>query len=630
MPERFSPLQLEAVEIAPEEAVAPEVLNQGWQGLLATHCLDLLEDALPGWLRRQRWFGAKSRTIQSARVLDWVELPNAEAADETDPSSKGDSESAAIPPALFFIEVAYEGNPADVYQLPLAFSMGAEAEEIAQKAPQSVLATLEFPMGLAVLHDATIKEDVRQRLLRLIEKNATLALRSTKSAQTVSEGGEASVKSASTGKGDGAESKRHLQPRESPSAGSAEPVHGRIDARASSSFSGGNGSRILASHVGSAEQSNTSIVYGNRLILKLFRRLQPGENPDVEIGSFLTEVAHFRHIPRFLGEIAVTQPGGKRTTAAMLQGLVINEGDGWQWFLRQLAEFFAVVAALPVPAGLASAALGEGCELPSEIREYAGVSPGAAALLGQRTGEMHLALASPTDDPAFAAETLTAEDLAQDAVRIEAQVVSALETLKLKIATLDGAMTDDAAKVLSRRVELLGRARALANMKASGQRIRIHGDYHLGQVLRTLGAQAGDGAEAGDFVLLDFEGEPARPLAERRQKQSPLRDVAGMLRSFSYVAFAGMERHLKGNPGAASEATRISAWSSCWENAVSGEFLRAYRQALAANPALLPEPEQVRALLDAYMFEKALYELLYELNNRPAWLRIPLAGILAL
>ena len=520
--ELASPTVLEAAEMESDEAVAPEVLSRGWQGLLATHCLELLESALPGWLRRQRWFGAKSRTIQSARVLDWVELPMAEPAEGSNLRVGEDSEGKAILPALFFIEIAYEGSPADVYQLPLAFSTGAEAEEIGQKAPQSVLATLEFPMGPAVLHDATIKKDVRLCLLGLIERNATLALKSTASSHGVAADADASVESAGSGKGDGAASKHHIS-HGAPSAGSADSVHGEIDAHASSVFSGAGRSRICDSRVGSAEQSNTSIVYGDQLILKLFRRLQPGENPDVELGRFLTEVAHFPHIPPFLGEIAVTQPGGKRTTAALLQGLVQNEGDGWQWFLKQLAEIFHSVAALPVPLGLPSPVFGAEYELSKEIRDRAWMSLEAAALLGRRTGEMHLALASPTDDPAFAAEPLTAEALAQDARRMEAQVVAALEALKLKIATLEGAITDDAALVLSRRVELLGRARAIVDVKASGQLIRIHGDYHLGQTLRTSRAKAGDGAEAGDFVLLDFEGEPARPLAERRQKQSPLR-----------------------------------------------------------------------------------------------------------
>ena len=550
---------------------------------------------------------------------------------------KIDSETTAIPPALFFIEIAYDGSPADVYQLPLAFSTGAEAEEIASRAPQSVLTTVAFPMGTAVLHDATINEDVRQCLLWLIERNATLALKSAASGalepsglQSVPPGAEATAESPSASKGDGSGSKHHLQPRESPSAGGTGPLHGQIDAHAASGFSVPESSLILASRVGSAEQSNTSIVYGDQLILKLFRRLQPGENPDVEIGRFLTEVARFPHIPPFRGEIAVSQPGGKKTTAAMLQGLVANQGDGWQWFLARLAEFFRAVASLPVPPISPAPVFGEECDPPARMREHARTALEAAALLGRRTGEMHLALASPTDDPAFAAEPLTAEDLAQDAYRIDAQVVSVLEALKLKIATLDETITDDAALVLSRRAELRRRAHAIMNVIPSGQRIRIHGDFHLGQTLRTRGPKAEDGTTPGNFVLLDFEGEPARPLAERRRKQSPLKDVAGMLRSFSYVAFSGLDQYLRGNPDAAGDAARLSAWSVCWQNAISAEFLRAYRSTMAAKPALLPSPSQAQSLLNAYLFEKVLYELLYELNNRPAWLRIPLAGILAL
>ncbi len=640
-PEPLWPTQLEAAdslaEIAPDEAIAPEALSHGWQGLLATHCLDLLEGALPGWLRKQRWFGAKSRTIQSARVLDWVDLPIDEVVEGESPSALSNSETKEIPPALFFIEIAYQGSPSDVYQLPLAFSTGAKAEEIVSHNPLSVLATVAFPMGPAVLHDATLQEGVRQCLLQLIEQNATLALASTASgamdpaaAHAAAAGSESPGDSASVGKGDGTASKLHLQPRESPSAGGDVPQHGQIAAHASSAFSSIEHSPIPASRVGSAEQSNTSIVYGDQLILKLFRRLQPGENPDVEIGRFLTEVARFKHIPPFLGEIAVTQPGGKKTTAAMLQGLVSNQGDGWQWFLGRLTEFFRAAAALPVPPTLPALVFGGECDPPGEIRKHAGASLEGAALLGRRTAEMHLALACPTDDPAFAAEPLTAEDLAQDAHRIELHIVSSLEVLKQKIATLDDATTDHAALVLSRRAELLGLAHAIKNLTASGQRIRIHGDYHLGQTLRTHGPMAEDGTQPGDFVLLDFEGEPARPLAERRHKQSPLKDVAGMLRSFSYVAFFGLNQYLKGNPHALGDAERLSAWSVCWQNAVSSAFLRAYRETLTANPALLPPPLQAQSLLNVYLFEKALYELVYELNNRPAWLRIPLAGILAL
>jgi len=646
VPAPLSPEQLEAgeapaqfapIQIAPVDAVPPEVLRQGWPGLLNTQCRGLIEGALPGWLKRQRWFGAKSRIIQSATILDWVELSRIEQTDGEKAPKSNNSGTGTVPPALFFIEIAYAGSPTDVYQLPLAFSMGAEAEEIATRAPQSVLATLAFPMGTAVLHDATIQAGVRQCLLKLIEKNATLALESTSArpgaeagSRATPAGGEAAGDSPGADQGDGSASKRHLQPRESPSAGGGVTFHGRIEAHASSAFSGIERSRLFASRVGSAEQSNTSIVYGDHLILKLFRRLQPGENPDVEIGRFLTEVARFQHIPPFMGEIAVMQRDGKKTSMAMLQGLVSNEGDGWKWFLGQLAEFFPAVASLPAPPEARAPSFGEEYELPREICKHAAASLEAAALLGCRTGQMHLALATPTDDPAFAAEPFTAEDLARDARRIEVQIVSALEALKQKIATLEDPITDHAALLLSRRVELLGRARAITSVEAAGQRIRIHGDYHLGQTLRTHGLVSKEGTNAGDFVLLDFEGEPARTMVERRQKQSPLKDVAGMLRSFSYAAFSGLDHYLKENPDAENDRERLSAWAVCWQNAVSSEFLRAYRTTVVVNPALLPSPQQAQSLLSAYLFEKALYELLYELNNRPAWLPIPLAGILAL
>jgi maltose alpha-D-glucosyltransferase / alpha-amylase len=637
MLETLSPAPMDALEapaeIAPDEAVAPEALGQGWSGLLASRCLDVMEGALPGWLNRQRWFGAKNRSIQSVRILDWVELSAAEVVDGAGTSADNHPGTTAIPPALFFVEIAYAGKPTDVYQIPLAFSTGAEAEEIAANAPQSVLASLAFPMGPAILHDATVRRDVRRCLLGLIERNTSLALESTASSAAqapAAHSAPASGEAANETTGDGSSSKHHLQPRESPEAGDAVQSHGQIDGHASIAFSSTEDSRIVESRLGSAEQSNTSIVYGKEFILKLFRRLQPGENPDVEIGRFLTEVAHFTHIPPFLGEITVTQPGGKRTTAAMLQGLVANQGDGRQWFLGRLAEFFSSVSEQPAPPAMPEPVFGEECEPPREIGEHAATSLEAAALLGRRTGEMHLALASPTDDPAFAAELFTEKDLAQDAQRIEARIVAALEALKQKIATLDDSITDDAARVLSRRTKLLDRAHAIMSVKAAGQRIRIHGDYHLGQLLRTKAPESESRTEQGDFVLLDFEGEPARPLADRRQKQSPLKDVAGMLRSFSYAVFSGLDQHLKANPVAAADAERLAAWSAGWQNSVAAEFLRAYRATVAANAALLPSPQLARSLLGAYVFEKSLHELLYELNNRPDRLRIPLATLLAL
>jgi len=549
-----------------------------WRDLLGGRGLSLLEQLLPEYLQRQRWFGAKSRSIVSIRVVNWVEVP-------------------ATPTALIEFEISYTEGAPDLYQLPLALTQGPDAEAIRAAAAGSILANITTGNGPAVLHDAVYREDFRQALLSLIENPAELT--------TVSADGQTAGATA-------------------------------IRACRSIAFAGVRGGGMLPARTGSAEQSNTSILYGDKLILKLFRRLQPGENPDTEIGRFLTEVAQFPRIAPFLGDIrSQAEPESQHTTLAMLQGLVQNEGDGWQFTLDELGRFFESVITCPPPklvGTVPTLSVPADPELiPADAREHAGFYLETAALLGRRTGEMHLALATPTDNQAFAAEAFSIADLETDARRIGDQIARTLDALKRGFTNLpDEYATESAALLLARRRELFGRAIAITQpLDGSGEdnprriegdsglRTRIHGDYHLGQVLRAR----------GDYVILDFEGEPARPLAERRAKQSPLRDVAGMLRSFSYAAYSVLDHYVQRYPGAQRS---LELWAQLWQNAVSTEFLAGWRTAVSVNPHLTAQPRQAHRLLDAYMLEKAMYELLYELNNRPSWLRIPLAGILAL
>jgi maltose alpha-D-glucosyltransferase/alpha-amylase len=580
-PYSFLWLELQPAPAVPEPANVTEaepildLVTQGIEGLLTPSGLPLLEKLLVTYLPNQRWFGAKSRTIAAVRVIDWVNFPNTVA-------------------ALLFLEVSYTEGPADTYQLPLALSPDGDAETIRSASPASVLATITTSGGPAVLYDAVANEDFRQALLSLIETGNRLP--ATLPADSI--------------------------PVAIPNAEPSSPESPRpsLAGHKSTAFASLRGDGPLPARTSSAEQSNTSILYDAKLILKLFRRIQPGENPDAEIGRFLTEVAHFPRIAPFLGDIR----GNGITTLAMLQGLVENEGDGWQWTLNELSHFYDNVAILPPPQDTGhSATFLSGAEAPALAREHAWLYLDAAALLGRRTAEMHLALATPTRNAAFAAECFTTSDLLEDADRIDAQLTRSLDALKRGMSHLTETTADNAALVLSRRLDLFARARAIASATPTeaGERIRIHGDYHLGQVLRAR----------GDFVILDFEGEPARNLSERRAKQSPLRDVAGMLRSFSYAAFSGLNAFAQRRPpNNEAEARNLDAWARLWQNAVSTEFLRAYNATVRpANPELLPSPSQAQLLLDAYLLEKSLYELLYELDNRPTWVRIPLAGILS-
>jgi maltose alpha-D-glucosyltransferase/alpha-amylase len=246
------------------------------------------------------------------------------------------------------------------------------------------------------------------------------------------------------------------------------------------------------------------------------------------------------------------------------------------------------------------------------IRSYFAI----AEVLGRRTGELHVALAAERDDPAFAPEPLTNASLAAAAEHMRRDARQHLDLLESVLPTLDGRASALAAEVLRQRASLLAPFDAIAALAEGGERIRCHGDYHLGQVLVT----------EGDVVILDFEGEPARPLAERRRKMSALRDVAGMLRSFSYASLTAMGAASATRP---DEQDRLAPWADFWEEWIGASFMRAYLQA-AGGGSFLPSPDALETLLHAFVIDKALYELGYELNNRPDWVHIPLTGLLRL
>jgi maltose alpha-D-glucosyltransferase/alpha-amylase len=301
---------------------------------------------------------------------------------------------------------------------------------------------------------------------------------------------------------------------------------------------------------------------------------------------------------------------------------VSNQGDGWKHALDELQGYYQRASARTdrpdanTPPDRTLIAPAESV-VPPATRETIGAFLHAAATLGRRTAELHRALAADTRDPAFAPEPMTDADVAALAAEVRDLGEQAL------VGTRDYAEDlPEAIRLAARQLEeegpaVLERLAGDPGIQPGALKIRCHGDYHLGQVLWV----------DNDFVILDFEGEPTRSVEERRAKQSPLKDVAGMLRSFHYAAYAGLFVFTRDRP---DDFPRLEPWAELWQQWTSALFLRAYLATAAGVPFLPADPGQLAALLDFFMLDKAFYELLYELNNRPDWVRIPLRGILSL
>jgi len=369
---------------------------------------------------------------------------------------------------------------------------------------------------------------------------------------------------------------------------------------------------------GSAEQSNSVAFADDRLVLKLFRRIEPTPNPDFEIGRFLTE-RKFPRTPALGGALQYLRAGLEPGTLAIVQAAVKHQGSGWDYTLDDLRRYYEGVATRLKSSGRearSSRDAREGLDAPNGPPAFFTSLEHwylqTATTLGRRTGELHLALANAFD-PAFAPEPLDRTALDTVAEEMLLHVKAGFDLLAPRISTLDEVSRTHADAILSHRADLLGRFGRMRALDSAGWRIRIHGDYHLGQVLRT----------EEDFVILDFEGEPARSIEERRVKQSPLRDVAGMIRSYSYAAYAALFAFTTHAPG---DYARLEPWADAWQHWAADSFLAAYETTLA-NTEFAPSPAAWRLLLDAFVLDKAFYELAYELNNRPDWVRIPLIGI---
>jgi len=348
------------------------------------------------------------------------------------------------------------------------------------------------------------------------------------------------------------------------------------------------------------EQSNSSILLEDYLVIKLYRRLSSGTHPEIEMGRFLTDVAGFPNTPPLLGTVEFLDAKGVPTALACLHGFIRNQGDGWTFSLSYLERFLDEHVLLPV-------------EELAQRQDLHAVYVTQARQLGLRTAELHRALCRADADKAFAPEPLTSAYLRSYLRKVRQQGAAALKTLADRQQQLPPQLVERVAPLLTRRNETLARVGQALPARIDAARCRIHGDYHLGQVL----------VAQNDFYVLDFEGEPNRSLEERREKQIALKDVAGMVRSFDYCAWTAVEKVATNHP---DRRDALAALALGWRDAAVSAFLDSYRAAIAGCPAYPSDESAAKVLLELAIMEKLFYEIGYELANRPAWLRIPLAS----
>ncbi len=538
-----------------------------WTEALVGPAQSSLEAALPNFLMTRRWFAGKARVIQAVDILDVMEI-----------SSK--HEDSAL--RLVVIKVLYGDDAPECYLLPLAFASEQHADQIHEDSVTSILVKIagNSPAECGVIYDASRERACWNGLFELIARKR----------RTRSDRGE------------------------------VFGWHNRNFSR----LRGASGTALIP-NVLRTEQSNSTAIIGDQFVLKLFRKIDEGENPELEISRLLTEGARFPHSPALVGAIEYQTATGQQLTMGTLHEYLPDSQQAWEFTLNELGRYFERV-------GSEFTAIDTFAELPAETRwsdlldrepsprarEIIGPFLHLTALLGQRTAEMHLALASASSDSAFLPEPFTPHyqrGLFQSMRNHGRRVLS---LLKRRVLTLPEEMQGDARTILGLENEIVGRFRRILERKITALRIRCHGDYHLGQVLYT----------GKDFAIIDFEGEPMRPISERRIKRSPLRDVASMIRSFHYASQAGLLGQVPGVAVRSQDLATYRPWAWFWFLWTSAVFVKAYLSRAGAAPFLPQDQEEIACLLDTYLLEKSLYELSYELNHRPDWIAIPMCGVL--
>jgi maltose alpha-D-glucosyltransferase/alpha-amylase len=558
----------EPVSLSTDATAVPTIeVSDSWQEVLSGRARASLEEILPEYLHARRWFGERARRIKTAEIVEVMPVP---------PPSPDERREPVGFVTLVHVEFT-EGDP-QTYVVPVA-ARKREGDEMWEPPRNALIARIRGSEGEHVLIDGVYEPSLVRALLDALVR------------------------------------RRRMRGLAGRLAATPTRFYARIRDSVSEVLAGGHGVEPV---VLSGEQSNSSVAFGDRLLLKLFRRLEEGENPELEMGRFLTDRG-FPNIPPVAGALEYIRGRDAQMTTGIFQGYVPNEGDAWQYTVDALDGYLEDVKARQPetnePPLLVGASLVDLAAMPPPelALEMFGTYLESARLLGRRTAELHLALASDPENPSFAPEPFTPQH--------QRSMYQSMRSLALRVFRLMRERQREipqAIQLLDLESELGGRFRRLLETKIDACRIRIHGDYHLGQVLYT----------GKDFVIIDFEGEPARPLSERRIKRASLRDVAGMLRSFHYAAYTS----LFGGAGAAPQDNPafLEPWILFWHQWVAAAFLRTYMETASEGSFLPRTRREVEVLLDGLLLEKATYELLYELNNRPEWVKIPIAGILQL
>ncbi len=510
-----------------------------------------LEKALTTWARQRRWFRAKDRRRRSSTISDMLFVKGAP--------------NHAI--ALLTFEYV-EGEP-QTYVVPLIVVTGEEVAEVGQRHPHAVVAYAEGGSEPGLVADSVACGRGADVLLAMIRQRTTA-------------------------KGSGKTS------------GTAQPTLKKLAAEC-----------IPTARATEFEQTNSSLLFGDQMMLKLYRQVEYGPNSELEIGEFLTNKVKDAPVPPVLGALRYEYHDDE-AVIAVVQRYVPNQGTAWDMTIDRVRSFFDRVLSATEEDAPAEGSLPRSSHPPQADPDLAlldliGPYLAEAHRLGQRTAEVHLALASRREPASFAPEAFTTMHQQSIYQWTRALLVRTFEALRKKQPRLPAEVRQDVASVLKHEADIDAALRRVKTTKIDARRIRCHGDLHLGQVLHT-----GD-----DFVIIDFEGEPARPLNERTYKRCPLRDVMGMVRSFNYAT----ESVLRGGQYRDADVWKLRPWARAWEAHVRKAFVSAYLETAAGAPFIPKKHEHVDILLTFYGIEKAIYEIGYEMNNRPDWLPIPIAGL---